>query len=193
MNATDVEYTLEWCVELLNKVQTKHGNDTIIFVGGDFNHKSINSLLVAFPALIPFRAGATRNGAALEEVYTNMDHSIVEKKIQSPLRSIEGIESDHSIITASLKFPRQVTAVKTTFNFRPITTDGVDKFGSLLANMDWDSVKGISSTESARKLDACLRDLVEQCFPEKSRTIRSTDAPWFNSAIKKAGRKKIRL
>ena len=79
----------------------------------------------------------TRNGQALDEIYTNMDNNIVSKLIQKPLRSIEGIDSDHSIISASLKLPRHSGIVKTTFTFRPITTEGVNKFGNLLARMDW--------------------------------------------------------
>ena len=193
LRAIEVEQTLDNIIDLVNKVRTRFGDDTVLFIGGDFNKKKLDTLLTAVPSLTPVLAGATRGGAALDEVYTNMDLNITDRKIQRPLISIEGTCSDHSVITASLKLPRNKTVVKTTFKFRPITTDGVNKFGALLAGKDWENIKACTSTGSAMNLDLVLRNFVEQCFPEQTRTIRSNDAPWYNRSIRRAKNRKMRI
>ena len=192
IRAADLNQAMNTLTDLVNRIKTKY-SDAILFIGGDYNNKQIDPFLNAFPCLKPLLAGATRNGSALDEVYTNMDQNIVQRSVQPPLQTIEGVRSDHSIIAASLRLPRTGRVEKKTFKFRPITTDGVGKFGSLLASKDWEGTKGINATVSANNLEAVLRAMIEECFPEKTRSIRSTDAPWFNNGIKKANRKKMRI
>ena len=55
----------------VDKIRTKFP-DAIIFVGGDFNRKNMSPFTSVFPDLKPINAGATRNGAELDQVYTNM-------------------------------------------------------------------------------------------------------------------------
>ena len=130
-------------------------------------------LTTAFPMLKPFAAGATRRGIALDEVFSNMSACIENKEILRPLSKIDGTESDHSVITASCRLPRHQRPVVSTFEFRPITSKGVDMFRNLLIAQDWFSIKGITATESVNKLDDLLQSFVVSCFPSKTRKIRS--------------------
>ena len=111
--------------------------DNIVFVGGDYNQKDISQLLTTFPELVPVNAGATRRGVDLDEIYTNIPASIKEKAILRPLCKEDGTNSDHDIIAASFKLPRNKKNYKIEFKFRPITSKGVENFGKELLSIDW--------------------------------------------------------
>ena len=192
IKSRDLKLALEGLIDAIDRIKTKH-SDAVFFIGGDFNGKDLEPLLTAFPELKPVGAGATRRGAALDEVYTNMDQCIVDKAILPPLTKIDGTRSDHAIVAASCKLPRANKPVKSTFKFRPITTDGVEQFGRLLAAQDWEKIKGTNASDSASRLEVTLRGMVETCFPEKTRSIKSTDAPWYNEEIRRAVARKMRL
>ena len=72
---------------------------------------------------------------------------------------------------------------------RPYTEEGESRFKQLLLQTDWITTSGPTPTDSANKLQMVLDGYVEECFPQKIRTIRSTDDPWISIGI----RKKIRL
>ena len=103
----------------------------------------------AHPDLCPIEAGATRRGAVLDEVYTNMHSKVSEKLIQKPLISSAGIESDHSIVAASFGLPKTNKSSCTSFTFRPITKDGVDKFKEIMIATDWSLRFKSNANESA--------------------------------------------
>ena len=75
-------------------------------MGGDFNNKDISQIFTAYPDLKPICAGATRKGIALDEVYTNVVGSLKEKAILKPLSKEDGTRSDHDIIAATFKLPK---------------------------------------------------------------------------------------
>ena len=114
------------------------------------------TLLTAVPELRPIKAGATRAGEALDEVYCNIDRCIVEKEILKPLCKEDGTESDHAIIAAAAKLPKASRAKATSFSFRPLTKKGTDKFKALLAATDWSTVKKNDSSNSAAALTNIL-------------------------------------
>ena len=122
-----------------------------------------------------------------------MDACITNKEIIKPLCKLDGTSSDHSIISASCKIPRAKKPVVTSFEFRPITTKGVETFKELLLNQDWELIKGGSSSVSAYNLNVTLQEFVTLSFPSKKRKIRSTDAPWFNEKIRRAINRKNRI
>ena len=74
-------YTL---VTLVDSIKSKF-EDSVFFIGGDFNRKDLSRFTTAFPDLKPVLAGATRRGLALDEVYTNQVDHIVRKEILRPL------------------------------------------------------------------------------------------------------------
>ena len=147
-------------VELLDAVKIKY-EEPLIYIGGDFNNKDLSRLLNAFPELAPIRAGATRGGAYLDEVYTNTVEHIVSKQILRPLCRENGVLSDHSIITASVKLPKQKKARTISFKFRPITTEGIGRFEMLLNNYNWQLVGRSTSSGSAEALRRALDSMVD--------------------------------
>ena len=192
MNAALLAESVQAVTDCVGQVLTKHA-DAVLLVGGDFNKKDISSLLSAHPCLLPTNAGATRNGEKLDEIYSNMSLSVEEKLIQKPLSKLNGVESDHSIITVSIKLPKSQRSVASVFNFRPITTKGVEKFEKLIVPFDWECIRMNNPSDSAAKLDDVLQSFIAQCFPEKTRKIRSNDAPWLDKKTKKLLDKKRRI
>ena len=105
----------------------------------------INLILILFKSahssVKAIGSGASRHGAFLDEIYTNMHSSVIEKLVQKPLSKPNGVESDHHVISASIKLPKAKKSTIHTFTFRPITTEGVEAFGKLLVNYDWLNIK----------------------------------------------------
>ena len=182
-------YTL---VELLDIGKTKY-EEPIIFMGGDFNGKDLGRLFTAFPELNAIGAGATRNGLALDEVYTNVTNSVVHKDVQEPLSKRDGTKSDHAVIVAAVKLPKQKKARTISFSFRPITSSGKDMFKELIEAYDWNQIKRNDSSGTAQAFDCILSEFFEQSFPVKTRKFKSTDAPWFNQEARRAVKRKIRI
>ena len=171
MNRAEVEIVLASVIDTINKVKIKFDNP-ILFIGGDFNKKNMRTLVDAFPELMPIQAGATRGGAALDEVYCNISRCVADKQIQHPLSKENGVVSDHHVIVASAKLPRHRKSRKETITFRPITSRGTEKFRSLLLDTDWSQIQCQTSSESAKKLTDLLNSMIEECFPEKTRKIK---------------------
>ena len=66
-------------------------------------------------------------------------------------------------------------------------------FGALLLAQDWDEVRSASTaSEAAVRLDAVLQALVDECFPIKTRIVKSTDAPWMTERLRRLIRNKKR-
>lgn len=71
----------------------------------------------------------------------------------------------------------------------------ITRLNTIIENTDWDSIiSNAFSTEKATELftDKYL-ELVRECIPEKSVTIRPKDKPWFDSDLRITLRKKNRL
>ena len=190
VNGVQLDNYIYTLVELADSIKVKFP-DAIIYMGGDFNRKEMERFCTAFPDIKPIEAGATRNGLAMDEIYTNV--GVKEKTILPPLSKRNGVRSDHSIIVATSKLPRQCVVRKTSFSFRPLTTEGVTKFGLLLDEFDWNVIAKESSTLSAAAFDQVLTAFIAECFPLKHRKIRSNDAPWFDAESRRAVRRKKRI
>ena len=124
--------TLSDCVD---QIVTKFA-DVLIVVGGDFNNKDLSAFTTVHASIKPVNAGATRRGASLDEIYTNMCERIEQKCIQKPLSKPDGTQSDHDIIAVSFKLPKYPKSSSSTFSFRPITAEGMEKFSALLVPYD---------------------------------------------------------
>ena len=174
LKVREVEEILDSIVITIDQIKTKFP-DPIIILGGDFNRKSMQTVLTAVPELRAVCAGATRNGYALDEIYCNIDRCIAEKEILRPLCKENGTVSDHSIIAVSAKLPRASRNIVNKFKFRPLTKKGTEKFKALMLDTDWGQIKRATSSESAVALTSLLNTYIESCFPEKERKSRSND------------------
>ena len=156
-------YTL---IDLVDKIKIKFA-DAIIFLGGDFNGKDMSRLVNAFPDLKATRTGATRNGAFLDEIYSNVEDCIKNKAILKPLTKHDGTPSDHAVIAASVLLPKHSKPMVKRFSFRPITKKGMEEIGELFNSYDWNLIKRASPTETPYALDQALNEMADKCFPQR--------------------------
>ena len=110
----------------------------------------------------------------------------------SALETEDGTKSDHCSIVARAALPRIHQYTKKTYQVRRYTEEGEKKFGDLILNFDWETVRGANSTESAANLDIVLQEMYDDCFPVSQRTVRSCDPPWITKRIKRAIRNRRR-
>ena len=81
-------------IDHIDKIKVKFP-DAIVMIGGDFNKKDITTVFTTFPELTPVKAGATRNGVALDEIYSNIPRCLKQKAVLRPLSKLDGTQSDH--------------------------------------------------------------------------------------------------
>ena len=165
----------------------------MIIRGGDFNNKNLRVLLSSSPELIPIGAGPTRQGAALDEIYTNISRSISHKEVLRPLSKEDGTLSDHSIVAVVAKLPKFSREATKKFTFRPLTKKGTEKFKSLLLSTDWNTVKKSNASTSTDAFTSLLDLYIEQCFPLKTRKASRGDVPWSNQKTRKLSNKKKKI
>ena len=151
-------------LDCIDKLKIKFP-DCLIFIGGDFNNKDMSPLKTTFPEFEPIEAGATRRGAALDEIYTNISSTCKEKAILRPLSKIDGTLSDHCTIAATFKLPKQKRGIQTEFKFRPITSKGVEQFGTELLAVDWKIIEHGSPSVAADILNGILQDIFKKMLP----------------------------
>ena len=168
-------------------------DDPFIIITGDFNKKSIDPAICDFPDIQLVPPVPTRGNACLDLTYCNLGQYIDVVRSLPALESNDGLStSDHNIVTICCKIPRLAHFVKKRITFRPFTTRGEVEFGRRLLNIDWKSIERTCPDESAELLRSVLDDLMDECFPTKSRTIKSTDAPWMTREVYLLSRRKKR-
>ena len=75
LDANNVQAAILVITSTIDKLKSKY-TDPIIIVGGDFNRKDLSTFSSMFPELKPVLAGATRGGASLDEIFTNVSESL---------------------------------------------------------------------------------------------------------------------
>ena len=115
LQAEHLRNAIQSVTDCIDQVVIKF-SDILLFLGGDFNNKSLGDFTSIHPEMKPIGAGATRRGACLDEIYTNLSGRLSEKQVQKPLCKPDGTESDHGVVAASFKLPRAVKSTPTTFN-----------------------------------------------------------------------------
>ena len=67
----------------------------------------------------------------------------------------------------------------------------IKKLNALIRNIDWNMLINDANDidHAENNFNTTFLNLVKQCIPKKTVTIRSKDKPWFDSAL----RNKIRL
>ena len=188
--------TLEaFCVKLsdgIEFVKEKHDNSFII-ITGDFNKKCISPALCDFPDIQLVPHVPARGNACLNLTFSNLGQYIDEVRSLPPLESNDGLRvSDHNIVTLQCKIPRLAHLVKKRITFRPFTTRGEVEFGYRLLSLDCRCIEDPCPTRAAELLRSVLDGLMYECFPTKSRIIRSTDSPWMTREVYLLSRRKKR-
>ena len=123
-------------------------------------------------------------------IYQNVYYSA---QYTPPLYSDTGAVSDHNVVLVNAAVPKVHHFTKKQFKHRPITAKGKEEFTARMVLMDWTEMQMGTATESAAALCRILDTLVEECFPEVTSTVKSTDGPWISRGVRRRARRKRRI
>ena len=166
-------------------------SNPLIIVAGDLNKKRIDSAFDESPDIHAHNAIPTCGDAALDVVFSNLaKHSECSLP---PLSSDEGPRSDHNVLLIRAEEDLVHHYEKIRIRHRRFTDEGRNLFKTLILAQDWSDVRSApSSSAAALALHQTLTRLLDQCFPWKEFTIKSTDPPWMNGDIRRCSKRKRR-
>ena len=175
-------------------LQLKANGDPLIFVGGDLNKKCIGDSFSNFDDFSRANWEPTRGNACLDVLYSNTDLS---SRNWPPLQTSAGVESDHCCVIYSGRedVARNFTWVKKTA--RKFSYRAARRFGSEMANTDWDALippdVPLDPDEILAKLQGHMLEAVDRLFPMKTTRCRTNEAPWITHAIRRIAKQKRRV
>ena len=162
----------------------------MIIVAGDLNRKSIDGAFDESPDIKKHCPIATRGNAALDIIFSNLANH-TEQSLP-PLSNDYGPKSDHNVLLVKSEEHHLHHFEKKTVKHCKYTDEGRQRFRQLIINETWESMRRGSSSESAEALNELLVNYLDECFPWKQFTVKSTDPPWMNPEIKRCAKRKRR-
>ena len=178
--------------DLIDAQKAKHEALGVIMCG-DINNKDLMALLTDHPDIQVLDTPTTRKNETLDLCLTNLRKPDCFVRKFPPLVNEEGQMSDHDCIVVCCRSERRHIFEKKKITFRPLTNEGQIRFGSLLATVDWAGLHNVGVDEAVCEMDRVLDSLYKACFPEKTRVIKSSDAPWMTTQIRRLSNKKRKL
>ena len=180
---------LNLCISDTIDSQKNAFGDLQVVLCGDFNKKNMDGVLVDHPDIRVLDTPTTRGGEVLDMCLTNATGQIDVKRLM-PLHSETGQSSDHYCMFVRVINERKHDFVKTRFSFRPFTEEASVGFTESLAAFDWANIHGLDVNEAVTYMNGILNDMYIANFPEKTKTIKSTDPRWLSRRAKRATEKK---
>ena len=160
----------------------------LIVLAGDINRHDIAPAFEDFLDFHYKNTPPTRGDERLDLIYLNDDSCGFECWAVPPLENDVGDQSDHLTLNASLTFPHHHEFSWNTYRTRDMTAANHEKFIKAYTAINWEEMIGDTDDPSAmvirmqNKVDA----LTDECFPWRTRKIRSTDNPWIDDHIRRA-------
>ena len=191
MKADDYRAMTGEVEDLIGKAKERL-RDPIIVLAGDSNRRDTTMLHEDFEDIQEIDCPPSRGSAALLTCASNIGNELKEAFAASEVEDRVGQKTDHKTIVLKFDMPRQDYFVKTRFKFRPFTARGTESFKGLLLNTDWSEIKTGDSSESAKKFAELMESYMNECFPTKERTIKSSDLPWATANFKRKVRQRNR-
>ena len=164
-----------------------------ILITGDFNRRTPTGMIVEFPDIEHIDTEATRLGAALDIICTNLQDTCI--RIMDPLETQSGKKSDHLVLYTECNVAKVDNFTKRTHSFYRKTIEGEQGFTKDLLAIDWDRVlpRGFSPTQMVENFNYIMDQLKDRHFELVRRTTKSTDAPWITQRIKDMIEKRKRI
>lgn len=157
----------------------KFGPSLRCIICGDFNdlrHQFDNlSVLTHLKPLVGF---PTRGDHCLDQILSNFGTDV------SPVLCPPIGRSDHGVIVWEPVPVKRTTVIKK--KIRKITRTKVSHFYEEVSRVDWyGMISEIADLEEATFVfQECLRCLYENCFPERTIRLKSTDPKWMKVSLK---------
>ena len=177
--------------DVIGRLKAKY-NNPIVLVGGDFNKVTPEKLTDQNIGLQVLRTGPTRGGNTLDYLFsTSLNHS--NTWLTEPLVSDCGMKSDHMTIVSTMYENLCHEFERISFQYRPFTKRGDDRFKEMFIAQDWAAVVQGSPDEAAAKLKAITERMIEEAYPLVRVKYKSTDAPWVDRNIRALSKRKLKV
>ena len=171
----------------------KAKGDTLFFIGGDLNRRSLDDALANFPDIQQINYAPTRGDACLDVLFSNAPN--LNPSMWPPLETPNGVASDHDcvLITGHVERARDYSWVKRTA--RKHTDTALEEYGRRLAQTDWDTLLPIDQHPDrlVESFQNWIEANTEELFPLKTVRCRSNEKPWITDGIRKLSRQKSRV
>ena len=184
------EETIEHILHTIHSVRAKYNNEVHFLVAGDFNRVSVTDILLSYGAMQQVCGVATRGGAALQLVLTDLHTYLHPPTALPPLQVDEGMkgkDGDHKSLILAPKASKEfvVTREKREVISRPMPQSLIEAFCKELTRHKWEEVKNYETGD--QKTDAFhiyIRNLLDKYFPEKVVKFSALDKFWMTPELK---------
>ena len=162
----------------------------IIFVAGDVNQFGIYDCVQSHDEVEVVPPLETRGSERLDQIATNQIDSITENYTVSPLES-DSCKSDHLGAFNSYEIKNFHQFEKRTYSTRKFTKKGISCFKEKFKSIDWSHIESLQgSNEKNEWFHSLLVQMIDEFFPIKTYTVKSTDNPWVTDWLKLKIRKR---
>ena len=159
--------------------------DPFIIITGDTNRMPIQEGYADYPDIVAHNVGPTRGGAYLDIVASNIAENELSFSIRPPLTTPEGLESDHNVIYSEASIINSDRFTKNSFHVRKRSKKADMEMRRWIIGEPWSALYSLSSAEEATTSFVRMIDQkMDELYPLKKVTIKSTDAPWMTKEIK---------
>ena len=169
-----------------------------IMGGGDRNCYNVSPVINAIPGLQNLQQLPTLGAKNLDILLSNMGRYYSEVTVVPPVNCDNpnrGVPSDHSVpiifplTNATISEPKTYT-YKTT---RPLPESGIQEFGKLILEENWESIKESESSDIQESmLQNILNDLMERSVPTKTVKLGRNDKTFMTKELKIIDRQRKR-
>ena len=150
-------------------------------IGGDWNGRSMEFLLDAFPELKIAESGTTRKDSVLDMFLTNYDDLLETVRTNAPLESEVETVSDHKTVCLEAKLTRRKAFAWETHYYLKVTPEGDARFTDLIQKEDWKKVLDASpdNHKMAQEFHNILDDAINASYSWKKVRRKTSDKPWI--------------
>ena len=162
-------------------------NSPYFIVGGDFNKRQIERELRAYPDLSLVKTPPTRGNNTLDLLFTNFPQFIRDAGVTEPIKSIQGVQTDHKTVYMNSIMPRVPQYEIQKYTYLKQTPEGDTKLKEFLCKQDWKTVfVGCQdSTCMVERMHAVFEKGMEECYDRKSSTKKTSEPPWITGGIRR--------
>ena len=178
----------------LQELLVVHSNAGVL-ISGDKNEMEMFRFLQIDPSLRQLVNEPTRGQNILDVIFTNLSRYFSEPKILPPIcpdNPAKGVPSDHSGVIVKPRLNANETKKKTKIKIRPLPTSLIEVFGQNLAQLEFNFMPDMNSTQLVATFQEHLSQLVMQVFPERTITIDSDGKPYFTERLRVLKRQRMR-
>ena len=160
-------------------------NDPLILVAGDFNRFDVVPAVADYPDVQFLITPPTRGVATIDLAASNFNDSVTSINVRPPLETeCRTKQSDHNVIQVTVEIGNSDRFTKETYWKRNKTKKGMKKAAVLIKTFDWTHLFASNDAEEkARILVDSVDNIMEECFPMKKYTTKSSDDPWITPFI----------